>query len=275
MIIDFHTHIFSKDIKKNRENYFSDQSFAHIYSNPKSRIIDNIDLLNLMTEQNVDKSIIMGFAWNNESICKKENEYLLKAGEESSGKLIPIASVPNDFTLDVYSYIKNIKKDGFKGIGEIAFYNDWDNDEVYNYIDKIFRNAMENNLFVSIHMNELVGHFYSGKYETSFKNIYDIISRYPDLKIIMAHWGGGIFFYELMPEVKETFKNVYYDNSASPFLYEKNIYKVAKEIGITDKILFGSDYPLIKPERYIREMKETIDSIFIEKILSKNALKIL
>ena len=38
---------------------------------------------------------------------------------------------------------------------------------------------------------------------------------------------------------------MYYDTAATP-LYSKNIFKVVR-IGILDKILFGSDYPLISP----------------------------
>ena len=40
----------------------------------------------------------------------------------------------------------------------------------------------------------------------------------------------------------------------SPFLYDKKIYQVAKEIGILDKVLFGSDYPLIPMSRYLEEI---------------------
>jgi predicted TIM-barrel fold metal-dependent hydrolase len=32
---------------------------------------------------------------------------------------------------------------------------------------------------------------------------------------------------------------------------------VAKEIGILDKVLFGSDYPLISMKRYIKDVADT------------------
>ena len=58
------------------------------------------------------------------------------------------------------------------------------------------------------------------------------------------------------------------------FLYNKKIYNVIREIGVMDKILFGSDYPLLPIERYeasLNELSEEEKS----KIMGDNALKLL
>jgi predicted TIM-barrel fold metal-dependent hydrolase len=76
--------------------------------------------------------------------------------------------------------------------------------------------------------------------------------------IVLAHWGGGVFFFNLLKrEIKDILENVYVDTAASPFLYDPLIYQTAVQIFGADKILFGSDFPLIPPKRYFREM-ETI-----------------
>jgi uncharacterized protein len=49
-------------------------------------------------------------------------------------------------------------------------------------------------------------------------------------------------------------ENVWFDTAASPFLYRPEMYKVAGEVVGFDKILFGSDYPLLRPQRYFKEM---------------------
>jgi predicted TIM-barrel fold metal-dependent hydrolase len=51
-------------------------------------------------------------------------------------------------------------------------------------------------------------------------------------------------------------KNVYFDTAASPFLYDPEVYQVAVKAVGADKIIFGSDYPLLPPERYFKEMEE-------------------
>ena len=50
---------------------------------------------------------------------------------------------------------------------------------------------------------------------------------FPVLRLICAHWGGGLPFYELMPEVADALRNVYYDTAASLFLYRPAIFSAA------------------------------------------------
>ena len=49
-------------------------------------------------------------------------------------------------------------------------------------------------------------------------------------------------------------KNIYYDTAASPYLYDPSVYKAALSLAGEGKILFGSDYPLIKPSRYYKDL---------------------
>lgn len=105
-----------------------------------------------------------------------------------------------------------------------------------------------------LHVTESVGHAYAGKDRTDLWGLYTWIQRNPDLHIVLAHWGGGLFFYELMPEVREACRRVYYDTAASPFLYDPRIYDIALRIAGRDRILLGSDFPLIHPRRYLKEI---------------------
>jgi len=56
-------------------------------------------------------------------------------------------------------------------------------------------------------------------------------------------------------EVDVVFQNVWFDTAASPFLYRPEIYRIAGEIIGFEKIIFGSDYPLLKPRRYFKEIE--------------------
>ena len=104
------------------------------------------------------------------------------------------------------------------------------------------------------HASEPVGHQYSGKGEATPELLYTLITAFPELKLVCAHWGGGLPFYALMPEVKAALKNVYFDTAISPFLYTPQVYgQVAQLVG-ADKILFGSDYPLIPQRRFLKEI---------------------
>jgi uncharacterized protein len=79
-----------------------------------------------------------------------------------------------------------------------------------------------------------------------------------------------------MPEVKAALKNVYFDTAASPFLYNSQVYSQVAQLVGADKILFGSDYPLIPQRRLLKEISALDLSAAIKrKILVGNANKLL
>jgi hypothetical protein len=136
--------------------------------------------------------------------------------------------------------------------------------------------AIENGMPLLTHSSEPVGHTYPGKGKITPGVLYKFIQNFPDLKIILAHWGGGLPFYALMPEVGKYMENVYFDTAASPFLYKYEIFKhVAALVGV-DKILFGSDYPLIKQKRIVDGIQSIgLTSEDRDSILGINARKLL
>ena len=77
-------------------------------------------------------------------------------------------------------------------------------------------------------------------------------------------------------EVKHHFKNVYFDTAASPYVYDPAIYRLAIQTAGVDKILFGSDYPLIRPSRYFEELLIAgLTQKEIESIQGANAARLL
>ena len=79
---------------------------------------------------------------------------------------------------------------------------------------------------------------------------------YPNVKIVCAHWGGGLPFYALMPEVRDALENVWFDTAASPFLYSPEVFSSVAALVGTEKILPGSDFPLIRFGRIRRQIAE-------------------
>ena len=89
-------------------------------------------------------------------------------------------------------------------------------------------------------------------------------------------WGFFGLHAVVKKEVKAAFKNLYFDTAASPFLYDAKIYLLAKQIIGAEKILFGSDFPLLKPERYFKELEEAgLSTDDIKRICGTNAAQLL
>ena len=128
-----------------------------------------------------------------------------------------------------------------------------------------------------LHTNEPVGHHYPGKTNMNLNQLYNFLKQYPSNRIILAHWGGGLFFYALMKkEVKEVLSHVWFDTAASPYLYIPDIYRVAGEIIGFEKILFGSDYPLLRQKPCLKELESAnLSSQSIKRIAGENAAHLL
>ncbi|MFN5059070.1 MAG: amidohydrolase family protein [Chloroflexota bacterium] len=98
------------------------------------------------------------------------------------------------------------------------------------------------------HVNEPVGSAYPGKVDQPMWAYYELAARFPELTIILAHWGGGLWFYEQIPSVRRVLRNVYYDTAASWLTYPDTATMVQMAMMVVpDKVLFGSDFPLKKP----------------------------
>jgi uncharacterized protein len=274
-IIDGHVHIFSLSVCNNRNNFLYDQNFALLYENPRSKIIDSDQLITKMTESGVISSLCMGFAWVKDEDSARENEYVLQASKKFKGKIIPFASVPLESS-NPYEYVKNLSLMGFVGIGEIAFYAQGFGEKEKTFLREIFRACFDENICAVLHINEPVGHAYTGKYYTDFNRLLSVISEFPALRLMLSHWGGGLFVYELMPEVSKILSSVWYDTAASSYLYSGKIYSTACDVVGSKRIILGSDYPLLGIEKYVNELtREITDNTVIENIIRNNAIRFL
>lgn len=276
MIVDFHTHIFKSELIKDRDIFRDDNNFSFLYSNEKAKMIDHNIMLESMKNSDIDYVVAMGIPWEKEKPCDEHNLYFREVLDISEGKIIPFGSVPMDNNANMDKWVKRIKDIGLAGIGEVAFYAEGMNKKNNDFLRRLLSSAKEYSLPVCLHVNEPVGHNYPGKYDSNLKTLYSIIQEFRDLTIILAHWGGGLLFYELMPEVKEDFENIYYDTAASPYLYKDRIFDIAIDIVGSDKILFGTDFPLISFNRYLKAVDENVENIDDRnKILGENAMRIL
>jgi predicted TIM-barrel fold metal-dependent hydrolase len=102
----------------------------------------------------------------------------------------------------------------------------------------------------------------------------DVAVRFPDLTIIMAH---PSFPWQDEALAVATHKpNVYIDLSGwSPKYFPPQLVRYANSL-LRDKVLFGSDYPLITPDRWLADFaKLDIKPEVRPKILKDNAVRLL
>jgi predicted TIM-barrel fold metal-dependent hydrolase len=277
MIIDFHTHIVPPEVSENRERFFDGEpAFKLLYGVPGSRLCGADELVRNMDAQGIDKSVVFGFPWHSGDYFKANNDYVLDAVERFKGRLIGFATA-SPLARGVEKEFERCLKAGLSGIGELAVYDEGLSQDVQDRFEPVAQIALQLDMPILLHTNEPVGHVYPGKTAVTLHELYRFLRQYEHNKFVLAHWGGGIFFYHLMKrEVKEVLKNTWFDTAASPFLYDKEIYPLATRLLGPDRILFGSDFPLLKPGRYFEEMKEAgLSEEVFNKICGGNAARLL
>jgi predicted TIM-barrel fold metal-dependent hydrolase len=277
VIIDFHTHVLSPQIKENRSKYIElDPCFAILYSDPKSRIATAEELIASMDEAGVDISVILNYGWTTHELCLETNDYIMESVSRYPQRLVGFCAVQPQSPGAAMAEIERCAKAGIRGVGEMR-----PDMQLFDLTDEVvmapFVEALQKNqLILLTHASEPVGHDYPGKGGITPDILYPFIASFPDLKLVCAHWGGGLPFYALMPEVKKATSNVFFDTAASPLLYTPQVYEQVTRLVGGDKILFGSDYPLLAPSRLLKEI-EALDLPQETKslILSGNAQRLL
>jgi uncharacterized protein len=277
MIIDIHSHIFPPAVQDQRHTFFDNEpAFKLLYDSPKSKMVSADQMVAMMDEQGVDKTVVFGFPWRTADTFKRHNDYIIEAVQRHPDRLLGFCCM-DPLHDQAAAEVARCLSAGLAGVGELAFYTSGIEPCCLEALDPIMALARQFNCPVMLHTNEPVGHLYPGKSPNTLAQIYALAKRFADNRIILAHWGGGIFLFALLKkEVHETLANIWYDTAASPYLYHPRIYQHAVELAGLDKILLGSDYPLLGPRRYLDEMvRAGLDKVQQAAIGGGNAAKLL
>jgi uncharacterized protein len=166
---------------------------------------------------------------------------------------------------------------GFRGVGELAWYVDDPGDDLDYFMTPLAELAQHYKVPVMLHMNDPVGAVLSGEGRHPPRRGLRFDPEIPGSHLDYGSLGRGLPFYGLLKkEVPEVFRRVYFDTAASPYLYRPQIYRLAAEMVGPEKILFGSDYPLLRPTRYLKEMEEAnLPEDWRRMILGENLARLL
>ncbi|MFC1930381.1 amidohydrolase family protein [Chloroflexota bacterium] len=276
-IIDFHTHIFPPWIKNDRDTYVKkDALFAELYSNTKAAILTAEELIEAMDSAGVSRAVALNINWLTMDLCRQTNDYIMEAAARYPERLTGFGAVTLNQGGATLKEIERCAKEGIRGLGELRPTWKMLKEENLKLLDDMAQLVAGHNLIVLLHASEPVGHLYPGKGNATPGLLYPLIQRYPGVNFVCAHWGGGLPFYELMPEVAAALKNTFFDTAATRFLYKKEIFQHMNTLMGEEKILFGTDYPVISFEKLISDIKGlNLPPPAIEAIFHGNAEKIL
>ncbi len=277
MILDAHTHIFPEEVCLRREDFFADEpAFRLLYESPKAKLVWPEEFVKALDEEKVDAAVVLGFPWRQERLWRRHHEVILEAMRRWPRHVAGFCAV-HPLEPGAAREVERCLSQGFRGVGELAWYLEDLGEDLATYLAPIAELCQHYRAPLMLHINDPVGPAYPGKAAISLPAVYRLIKAFPEVDWILAHWGGGLPFYGLMKkEGPEVFRRVYFDTAASPYLYRPEIYRLAAEMVGPEKILFGSDYPLLPPSRYLKEMKDAgLSEEWQEMILGKNLAQLL
>lgn len=251
---DAHTHIFAPEQAARRAELVArDATFAEMYAAPAAAMATAPDLLAALDEAGIDRAAVAGFAFAAPGDLHQQAEYILASAAEAGGRLVPLAPL----NLALPGWIGDATRwlqSGARGFGELRPHNQgWD--PLGPESDRLCRLAEESGAVLLWHVSEPLGHMYPGKAGgISPVELGVLATRFPRVRMVAAHLGGGLSFYLQMPELRTAIGNVYFDTAAASLLYDDD--SVARLVALAGpgRVMFGSDYPLLSPRRQIRRL---------------------
>ncbi len=257
--IDMHVHVFpdhmaGKAVARLEEKYKMD-----FIADPVIR-----DLLDFMKLNHIDFSVIQPVS-TSELQVEVLNDWLIETVSKYRGLIGAFGTIYPDFE-PYKDELKKIKAGGLKGVKfHPNFQNFYPDDEKMAGI------------YSEIENNGLWTLFHAGDEVTPVKKLYSNIdsfvnlrSKFPGLKIILAHMGGFNLWEEA--ESKIIGRDFYLDISYSlGFLSASRIKDMIYAHG-AEKIFFATDFPLALSRNQMKDFISLgLDKDTREKILSNNA----
>ncbi len=277
MRIDFHTHIFPPDIRQRCEQYSArDPWFKALYGNPRATMASAEDLIAEMDASGVDVSVTFSFGWTDPALIVETNNYVLDAMRRYPSRILGMAvSLPTAGDAAVYE-LERCAQAGMIGLGELMPHGQGYRLNDIALLAPLMEVARAHSLLVLSHCSEPVGHLYPGKGNVSLPDIVAFLTAFPDIRFIAAHWGGGLPFYTLMPEIRNITANVWYDTAATIYLYNQQIFRVAEALVGSERILFASDFGLLSQKRVIDHIAGAgLSEESVQRVLGENARQLL
>lgn len=270
--IDAHVHIFPPEISNNRDHYRArDEWFGMLYARPDYLLASPDDLIASMDAAGIDVSIACGFPWADPGICREHTAWMAEARRQHPDRLEFLAIVaPHD-----PSAARDAERAfelGAAGIGELNADAQGFDLLAPDALSELMGICRERDKPVMLHSSEPVGHVYPGKGSATPERLVSLLRAYPDQPVALAHWGGGLPFYELIPTVHEITRNVVYDSAATTYLYRDGVFRSVIDIVGPDRVLFASDYAVLRQDRLLRKVRRILpDDEERQLVLATNA----
>ena len=253
-IIDVHTHLYPAEVAGDPSAWAAARNEIHWAAlcarrrsagQPVQGFPTVGQMLHDLDAGGVDKAVLLGWYWEHPETCAWQNRFYADCIKAHPDRFAAFATFhPAAGEAAVAAEIRRAHADGFIGLGELSPHS-----QHYGVDDPVFAAALalaaELKMPVNLHVTDPQGKKYPGRVQTPLEDFVRLAGAHPRITFILAHWGGGLPFWETAPAMRRDLANFRYDTAASPLIYDDRIWRAALDVVPAEKVLFGSDYPLI------------------------------
>jgi len=278
VIVDAHTHVFSDAVLQRRAEFAErDRWFAHLHPPGTKRLASPGRLVATMDAAGVDVAVALSFGWADQGLCDEQNDCGLEAARRFPGRVVPFCTVQPLAGAAAFAELERVARLGCRGIGELFPDGQGFSLDDAKVMGPLLEACAALDLALLVHGSEPVGRIYPGKGQTTPDRLLALARLAgevaPHTPLIFAHLGGGLPFYELMPDVRALTTNVFYDTAAAAYLYDPPVLAhVAR--WAPDRLLFGSDYPVIGMRRMLDYAREGLPEVAQTPALGATAVRL-
>jgi predicted TIM-barrel fold metal-dependent hydrolase len=289
-IVDSHVHFYSEEVSADPVKWGTERGepwwvscVAPVGRRSIQGWATSAVLLRDMDRAGIEKCVLLGWYWENLETCDLQNRWFRDLLTEHPDRLLAFVAVQPRAKQAALDSLERALDAGFCGIGELFpqvqgfAYDD-------TYFVRVLQIAAERQAPVNLHVTDPLVPTTAVNRSTPLENFIRLAKEFPTAKLILAHWGGGLPFYELNPQLHQILRNVTYDCAASPLLYDKRVFRQVIDLVGVDRVLYGSDYPLLLYPREQREpdFKRFLNEVVTaglsveeqDKVLGKNLLRL-
>lgn len=190
-------------------------------------------LIQSMKRSGIDRCIIMGMPWREESLQDENNAYVAEV-VRSHPDLFRGCFIPHCGDMErAARQISALDRDVFVGVKLLPSDQGVKIDSPY--LEPLWKAMSVLDLFLIVHTDHSIQ---GDDGDTPFRFLR-FLESHPELRVAAPHLGGLLCLYELLPRVAKVAKNVYYVSSVSATL---DMVEFAAKV-CPGRVMFGSDFP--------------------------------
>lgn len=274
MIIDAHVHLYPAEVDRDPAAWAAARGEAHwaLLCTRKRRdgrpvqSLPTIDgLLRAMDAAGIERAVLLGWYWEKPETCAWQNRFYAACVRVHPERLSAFATLhPAAGREATLEEVRRARGEGLVGIGELSPHS-----QGYSVDDSIFGDVLELaaglGMPVNLHVTDPESRKYPGWVPTPADDFVRLAERFPQTTFVLAHWGGLLALKD--PRFR-ALPNVYYDTAASPLMYAPDVWSRALPVLGSERVLFGSDFPL---NLYPRVAVEAEMALFLAEARAQNA----